>query len=218
MSMSTDTQHVKKSVLKIFEPANIIIYFTIFSPIVLMIGVVASSFISRNFKGVVYLFFLMIFSVFRNIMYGYADTDKNPDKVNQVKQDICDLIQYSQNGNDGFSIFVFAFSIFYICLPMVVNKNVNYGVVIGLMMYFTLDVSVKKMYGCVTSITLLINTLAGIFCALLSLSVLYSVGELKHYLFFNETPSNNEVCSMSSKQTFKCSVFKNGELIGSSTT
>lgn len=216
MSMSTaDTQHIKKSVLKIFEPANILIYFTFFSPIVLMIGIVASSFISRNFKGIVYLFFLMIFSVFRNIIYGYAKPDESLDKV---KQEICDLIQYSPKGNDGFSVFVFAFSIFYICLPMFVNKNVNYSVVIGLMLYFAMDISVKKMYSCITSIDILINTLAGIFCALVSLAVLYSVGTLKKLLFFNDTPSNNEVCSMSSKQTFKCSVFKNGELIGSSTT
>ena len=215
MSMSTaDTQYIKKSVLKIFEPANILIYFTFFSPIVLMVGIVASSFISRNFKGIVYLFFLLIFSVFRNIIYGYAKPDETQ---NKVKQEICDLIQYSPNGNDGFSVFVFAFSILYICLPMIVNKNVNYIVVIGLMLYFAMDVSVKKMYSCITSINVLINTIAGMFCALLSLTVLYSTGPLKHLLFFNDTPSNNEVCSMSSKQTFKCSVFKNGELIGSST-
>ena len=35
------------------------------------------------------------------------------------------------------------------------------------------------------------------------------------YLFLNETQSNKDVCSMPKKQTFKCSVYKNGELIGS---
>ena len=36
---------------------------------------------------------------------------------------------------------------------------------------------------------------------------------LNKYLFFNELSSNKDVCSMPSKQTFKCSVYKNGELL-----
>jgi hypothetical protein len=39
---------------------------------------------------------------------------------------------------------------------------------------------------------------------------------LKGYLFINEINNNKEVCSMPSKQQFKCSVYKNGELVGSS--
>ena len=39
-------------------------------------------------------------------------------------------------------------------------------------------------------------------------------GGSSQYLFFNEISSNKEICSMPSKQTFKCSVFKNGGLIG----
>jgi hypothetical protein len=217
MSSIVNEPSGKRPALKIFDPTNIVIYFTLFSPIVLMICVVASSFVSRNFKGFAYLLFLTIFSVFRNIIYGYAGGDSSSEPAS-VKSEICDLVQYSSKGNDGFSVFVFAFSIFYICLPMFVNKNVSYNIIIGLMLYFVLDVSVKKMYICISSINILINTLAGIFCALLALSLLYSVGQLKHLLFFNESPSNNEVCSMSEKQTFKCSVFKNGELIGSSTS
>ena len=34
-------------------------------------------------------------------------------------------------------------------------------------------------------------------------------------LYFNELASNNVQCSKPSKQTFKCSVYKNGELVSS---
>jgi hypothetical protein len=37
-------------------------------------------------------------------------------------------------------------------------------------------------------------------------------------LFFNELVSSNAICSRPSKQTFKCSVFKNGELLTTTTT
>ena len=37
----------------------------------------------------------------------------------------------------------------------------------------------------------------------------------KEFLYFNELGSNNVVCKRPSEQTFKCSVYKNGELISS---
>jgi hypothetical protein len=39
---------------------------------------------------------------------------------------------------------------------------------------------------------------------------------LKNKLFINQTSGNNQVCSMPSKQKFKCSVYKNGEIVSSS--
>jgi hypothetical protein len=38
---------------------------------------------------------------------------------------------------------------------------------------------------------------------------------LGDYLIFNEVSSTKEVCTVPKKQTFKCSVYKNGELVGS---
>ena len=44
-------------------------------------------------------------------------------------------------------------------------------------------------------------------------SALVFSSPISNYLFINELSSNKETCSMPSKQTFKCSVYKNGELI-----
>ena len=46
---------------------------------------------------------------------------------------------------------------------------------------------------------------------------MYSYGASK-YLFFNEVSSDKEMCSMPTKQKFKCAVYKNGELIGNTTS
>jgi hypothetical protein len=35
-------------------------------------------------------------------------------------------------------------------------------------------------------------------------------------MFINELNSNKEVCSVPSKQQFRCSLYKNGEIVGSS--
>jgi hypothetical protein len=41
---------------------------------------------------------------------------------------------------------------------------------------------------------------------------MYTGGSGK-YLFFNEVSSNKDICYQPSEQTFKCSLYKNGELI-----
>jgi hypothetical protein len=47
----------------------------------------------------------------------------------------------------------------------------------------------------------------------LIVTLMYAGGSGK-YLFFNEVSSNKEVCYQPSKQTFKCQMYKDGELVG----
>lgn len=60
---------------------------------------------------------------------------------------------------------------------------------------------------------LFLNVMTGLSLSAAIVTLMYAGGSSK-YLFFNETQSNKEVCSMPKNQTFKCNVFKNGELIG----
>ena len=41
-----------------------------------------------------------------------------------------------------------------------------------------------------------------------------SLGGSGKYLFFNEVSSNKDICYQPSEQTFKCNVYKDGELVG----
>ena len=75
----------------------------------------------------------------------------------------------------------------------------------------------KKQMGCMTNITnvgiagnLFSGTLLGA-----GLSALLYTSSVKNLLYINEVNSDNEVCSMPSQQKFKCRVYKNGELVGS---
>jgi hypothetical protein len=50
---------------------------------------------------------------------------------------------------------------------------------------------------------------------LLTITSYYTKGN-KNYLYINEINSNREFCSMPSKQTFRCNVFRDGTLVSSS--
>ena len=132
----------------------------------------------------------------------------------------CKTAEYSENfqSNGSYSAFIFSFTMMYIFLPMFINQNVNLWMLLGLVMYFLVDLIVKQRSGCVEPSNVFINVLAGFALSSILVCVMINSPGLSNLLFFNDYSSNKEICTMPKKQTFKCAVYKNGELIGSSTT
>jgi hypothetical protein len=194
--------------LQLFQPMNIIVWLSFFSPVIVAILITSMSFIFQNFKGLIYLGFLIGCCVVRNYVYMMAGGTP-------VKNDgtICTSIQYSQYGNPTFSAFVFAFTIMYLSLPMFSNGAPNFWVFISLVSYFLIDMFIKIYKKCVIQTgDLFLNVLLGTASAALIVTLMYSGGSGK-YLFFNEVSSNKDICYQPKKQTFKCSLYKNGELV-----
>ena len=88
----------------------------------------------------------------------------------------------------------------------------NYGVLAALLGLFVMDAMSKVGSKCTTSVGVLLGGLVGLVLGGLWYTLFHSTGH-DSLLFFDEVASNNVVCSRPAKQTFKCSVYKNGELI-----
>ena len=199
---------VQDSPLYLFQPMNVVVFLSFFSPFILAAGITSLSFIFQNFKGLIYLGFLVGCCFVRS--YVYMISGSNP-SVND--KTICSTVQYTKYGNPTFSAFVFAFSIMYLSIPMFSNGSVNFWVFISLITYFFLDMFIKIYKKCILQMSdLFLNVLLGATSATLIITLMYAGGSGK-YLFFNEVSSNKEMCYQPSKQTFKCSVFKDGTLI-----
>ena len=202
MNSSTTKQN---NPLQIFNPMNIIVWTTFYSPIILAISITSLSFIFQNFKGLIYLALLLFSSVIRNYIYKYSGGEKL-----QGDGSICTSVEYSEYGNTTFSAFVFAFTIMYLSLPMFINGATNFWVFGALIVYFFIDIYVKIHKGCiVNNKDLILNILVGVVTGGLFVSVMSS-----KYVFFNEVSSNKEMCSQPKEQTFKCQVYKDGTLVG----
>lgn len=196
--------------LQFFQPMNIIVFFSFFSPVIIATSITSMSFIFQNFKGLIYLGFLIGCCLVRN--YVYSINGALP-VVND--KTICTSIQYSKYGNPTFSAFVFAFTIMYLSLPMFANNAVNLWVFISLIAYFLIDLFVKFYKNCIVKMSdLFLNVLLGLASAALIVCLMYTGGSGK-YLFFNEVQTEKEICYQPSEQTFKCSLYENGELVGS---
>ena len=197
------------SPLQIFQPFNALIFFSFFSPIILATSITSLSFIFQNFKGLIYLGFLIGCCVVRNYVYMVAGGSP---AVND--NTVCTSIQYSKYGNPTFSAFVFSFTIMYLSLPMFSNGAPNLWVFITMISYFFIDMFIKLYKKCVIKMSdLFLNVLLGLASSALIVTMMYAGGSGK-YLFFNEVSSNKDICYQPKEQTFRCQVFKDGTLVG----
>jgi hypothetical protein len=199
---------VPNTPLLFFQPFNIIIWLAFFSPIIVSIVMLSLSFVFQNFKGFIFLGYLLGTCLIRNYVYVLSGSlPLKPDNT------ICTSIQYSKYGNPSFSAFVFAFTIMYISMPMFLNGEVNFWIFGGLLGYAFLDMFIKMYKKCVIKTSdLFLNVLLGLASSALIVTLMYAGGSSK-FLFFNETSSTKEVCSVAKNQNFKCSLYRNGELI-----
>ena len=193
---------------------NLMMYITMFSPIILILFVIVFAFILQNLKGVFYLIFLLVGTAMRSLIYSNLQSQGKP--KDKSPPAICDVIKYTEHGNSSYGIFVFTFTFWYLLIPMIIFKNMNFVILIVLILYVCVDVSFKQTLGCIKMVDILQNILFGS-VSILIVMIMMQIPQLKTLLFFSKESSNNEQCSMPSSQTFKCAVYKNGTLLASTT-
>lgn len=196
----------------IYNMSNFLLLFSFFSPIILAIFIVSLTFIFQNFKGLIYLGFLLGSVFLREFIFSKSDYYEKY----QNNNNICTTIKLSNTGNNTFSIFIFTFTFMYLFLPMFFNNSYNWLVFALLLFYIFLDIGVKSYQKCIiwskNIFQFLLDFLMGIGISSIIVISMYAGGSSK-FLFFNEINNDVQICSMPKKQTFKCALYKNGELV-----
>jgi len=165
-------------------------------------------------KGLFFIFWILIITMVR-IGILWIIPGSNP---NYFVNEICASGNMLPYDNITYSIFILSFTSFYFIMPMLISNNINYTIIIFFISYLIFDFLIKYSNGCIKNITGIFGDLVGGGgLGALIVSILYN-SPIQNYLFINEVSSNNETCAMASKQTFKCSVYKNGQLVSSTNT
>ncbi len=194
-----------------------------YSPLIICVSIIVfSMFTGTMEKAFVFFVWIFIITFLRIIVLKGIKPDQN--QVTEIPN-ICltGITQIFIPQDITYSIYVLTFTMMYFLMPMIMiskqNKinAINYGVLAFFISYIALDLFIKKSLSCIPSLfsSLIIgNILSGLFLGSV-ISGLFMYGStLKTYLFINEINANKEVCSMPSKQQFKCKVFKDGTLVG----
>lgn len=196
-------------------PGNILLYIIFYSPMILVSLITFLSFVFQNFKGLIYLGFVLAAAVLRYFIYYISGSAKESNILRPNEDAICKVLVFSQYGNRTFSMFIFSFTMAYLFLPMFFNGYANYWIFSLLLFYGIVDFFVKINYNCMLSVSdIILNIIYGLFMGTVFVISMYSGGS-QDYLFFNEMNTGANTCSKPKNQQFKCKVYKNGELIGS---
>ena len=111
-------------------------------------------------------------------------------------------------------IMITIYTLTYLVIPMIETSMVNPVVILlmsilsGFIMYY------QHKNTCTDILGILISIILGIGIGVLWFMIFWLNGK-RDLLFYNELLSNNVVCNRPKKTTFRCSVYKNGEIISS---
>ena len=192
--------------------SNLLQFFAAISPILLAFCLVMISIFNSDIKGMVYLGGILIASLINLLILNSLKI-----KSDKIIPPYCNLIEFPFNLNEyispAFNSMFIAFTLAYLYMPMQYVSGINYPVLIFITSLLVLDAGTKISGGCTTFGGVMLGSLVGFVLGLLWFIAFYSTGH-EDLLFFNAEPSNNVICSRPKKQTFRCKIFKNGEVIG----
>jgi len=189
-----------------------------FSPIIVPASILLFSAYSMAMgKGLLYLFFLIVFSGLRVLLYWLLQDPKAPSLTDNLPS-ICTAGSFLPYDKATYSIYILTFSMAYMLMPMLMADNVNYLIILFFTVYIAYVLLFNTLKSCYTSLVDTIVNLVGGYGLGSLIAFLVYISPMKNYLFINELASTREVCSQPKQQTFRCSVFSNGKLVSSTTT
>lgn len=207
-----------------FNAMNIFNTLSFYSPIIICVSIIVfSMFTATMEKAFVYFIWLFIITFIRIIVFKGFSLAKEQTPINPIC--LTGLSELFIPKDVTYSIYILTFTMTYLIVPMIMvsaQKSVNvmnYGILAFFVAYIALDIFVKQSYSCIPgffSKLVMGDILSGMFLGGVVAGLIMYGSNLKSYLYINEINSNKEVCSMPSKQQFRCNVFKNGTLVGTS--
>jgi len=191
--------------------SNIVQLFSVFAPLFLGTFLILISVFNQNIKGMIYLGGVLIASVINlGIMFAIGSEPLD----NQGA--ICNLIDFplipTQYNVPNYNSMFISFTLMYLLLPMLANNQVNMWIIGTIVSIFAVDAFVKLQYSCTVPRGIVFG---GIIGSALGAAWYFTMALTDHksLLFFSDLTSNNVVCSRPKNQTFKCSVYKNGQVL-----
>ena len=196
-----------------FTISNVLQLFSAMAPLLLAFFLVMASIFNQNIKGLVYLAGVLLATIINIALMNQIKSPMDVEKASVICT-VMDIPFLSNYNNPSPSTLFIGFTLAYLVLPMTYNGQMNYMILISLLCLLGLDIITKVTKFCTTWAGAFLGALIGIIFGTVWYTIFHSAG-YDSLLYFDEVSSNNVICSKPSKQTFKCSVYKNGELISS---
>ena len=197
-----------------FNFQSIFKYLMSFSTLFIVGFLTMDSAINQNIKGLIYLGGVLIVSII-GIIFKNIFTKGQPDGYNveecQLFKGLPALIAaYSM---PDLNSMILSFTVMYVIMPMIHGGVPVNAILIIIMSIFTIGNSISLYLGkCNKLIDLIVGNILGAGIGVAYFFLFWASGN-KNLLFGNSLDSNNVICNRPAKQTFKCAVYKNGQVV-----
>jgi hypothetical protein len=209
-----------KSIISNLKPAiplsggSILQLLSSLSPLYLSVFFILSSISNGDLKWTMFLagliFLVFIFSL--AAMTTDAKFDKTLGSAFYKRE--CNFVSFpyglSEYTIPNFNSTALSFIFAYIYLPMIQFESYNLVLLSIIMVMFFIDAVTKVMNGCTPIVGVLMGMAVGWIVGYLWYLIV--AGANNNLIYFNNT-NTNPICSRPNNQTFKCKVYKNGEII-----
>ena len=180
------------------------------SPILIAFFLFMLTCMNQNFKGLVFIAGAILALFINMPIMNAIGSNKLPDA--SASCSIVDMGHITGFNSPSNSTLFIAFTIAYLFIPMFYNNQLNYPVIIILLGLLALDSYARVKNKCTTISGSVLGGAIGFFLGWLWFSI-FQVAGADSLLYFNDIDSNAVRCSRPAKQNFKCSVYKDGQLV-----
>jgi hypothetical protein len=186
-------------------------FVSLISPYLLILLLLLNSIINSNIKGLIYFCGVIILFISITLLQNTVKFETNT----FVAPSHCKLFshEFQYNRIPSFNSALFIFTFVYIFIPMMSNNSINIAFLSILLILFAIDSGIRLKNQCTTYVGILFGALIGFIYG--SLWYLLINSQSPSLLYYDDLLSNKVACSRPTKQQFKCSVYKNGELLKS---
>ena len=197
-----------------FTFKNLFMVIATLTPLLVAFFMVMVSLMNENIKGLVYLAgALMALTVNYPIQSAIGEEYKPPEEGALICSPFVMGAMQQYNSPASSSLFL-AFTFAYLFIPMYANSVYNYGIISAMLILMFSNAYSKIVSRCFDSSAAVLGTLVGFLLGTLWYVAL-KASNADAFLYFGEMDSTAVRCSMPKEQTFKCSMYRNGELISS---
>ena len=178
-----------------------------YSPLIVIFGVwVITLFNNSVMKGVTYIIFIIFALLLR--LGGIKCVDTSPSSV--VLTPIaavtpsanCSMGTGIYGDNETLGMYIISFTMFYVCFPMFLLNDVNWGLLIFFLFTLIFSILINKSCIMMCKGAAVINVIIGGLIGVAFSAFIYTYANAVSII--NKASSNAETCGVPSQQTFRC--------------
>lgn len=194
---------------------NMFTFISLLSPLFIIFFTILSSIINNQLvKGLILNMGIVIVSgiiyLLKNILKNHQSEHSSP---------FCNILPapFTVPGgetdviydNPSLSTGILSFVSTYLIYPMIINNQLNPGVLMFLIILLVINIGVENKLYCCGLMGSFMGVLVGIIFAMIYYTIL-RLNNNENLLYFTQTFSDNMQCSKPLDKTFKCTIYKNG--------